>query len=76
MSVNQARAAIMRLATAIAWRESTKVEIVMWGGGSHPHRIGMLRNNAFTEYFSGENLYSPQSHDARKAMAYYRWACR
>ncbi len=62
----------MRLATAIAWREGAKVEIVMWGGGSHPHRVGMLRNNAFTEFFSDENLHSPQSDEARKAMAYYR----
>ena len=54
MTVNEGRAAVMRLATAIAWREGAKVEIVMWGGGSHPHRVGMLRNNAFTEFFSEE----------------------
>lgn len=72
MTVNDGRAAVMRLATAIAWREGAKVEIVMWGGGSHPHRVGMLRNNAFTEFFSEENLHSPQSDEARKAMAYYR----
>lgn len=72
LSVNEGRAAIMRLATAIAWREGEKVEIVMWGGGSHPHRVGVLRNNGFSNCFSTENLHSPQSDEARKAMAYYR----
>ncbi|OAS08555.1 MULTISPECIES: methylamine utilization protein MauJ [Pseudomonas] len=72
LTVNEGRAAVMRLATAIAWRESKKVDIVMWGGGSHPHRVGRMLNNAYTEYFSGENLHVPQSEEARKALAYYR----
>ncbi|AUF96329.1 hypothetical protein CXQ80_11065 [Pseudomonas sp. 02C 26] len=72
LTVNEGRAAVMRLATAIAWREGKKVDIVMWSGGSHPHRVGRMLNNAFTEYFSGENLHVPQSGEARKALAYYR----
>ncbi|MHC8339318.1 methylamine utilization protein MauJ [Pseudomonas sp. HLT2-19-2] len=72
LSVNEGRAAIMRLATAIAWREGEKVEIVIWGGGGYPHRVGMLRNNGFSNCFSTENLHSPQSDEARRAMAYYR----
>lgn len=68
----QATAAIMRLATAIAWREGQKVELILWGGGNLPHRLGVLRNNAVTEYFSNDNLHSPKSVEARKALAYYR----
>ncbi|MBD8601861.1 hypothetical protein IFT80_04295 [Pseudomonas sp. CFBP 8771] len=72
LSVNEGRAAVMRLATAIAWREGKKVDIVMWGGGSSPFRVGRMLNNAITEYFSDENLHVPQSDEARKALAYYR----
>lgn len=72
MSVKEGRAAVMRLATAIAWREGKKVDIVMWGGGSSPFRVGRMLNNAITEFFSGENLHVPQSDEARKALAYYR----
>lgn len=53
---HQCRAAIMRLATAIAWREGQKVELVMWGAGSSPFRLGMSRNNAITDYLPADNL--------------------
>ncbi|RFQ06064.1 hypothetical protein D0O09_01960 [Pseudomonas putida] len=72
MSVTEGRAAVMRLATAIAWREGQKVDIVMWGGGSSPFGVGRMLNNAITEFFSDENLHVPQSEEARKALAYYR----
>lgn len=72
MSVTEGRAAVMRLASAIAWREGQKVDIVMWGGGSSPFRVGRMLNNAITEFFSDENLHVPQSEEARKALVYYR----
>ncbi|MCS3456520.1 hypothetical protein M2366_002626 [Aeromonas sp. BIGb0405] len=69
---HQCKAVIMRLATAIAWREGQKVELVMWGGGSSPFRLGMSRNNTISNYFSADNLCAPSSNEARKALAYYR----
>lgn len=69
---HQCRAVIMRLATAIAWREGQKVELVMWAGGSSPFRLGMSRNNAITDYLPADNLCAPASDEARKALAYYR----
>ncbi|MGL6403580.1 methylamine utilization protein MauJ [Aeromonas hydrophila] len=68
----QCKAVIMRLATAIAWREGQKVELVMWGGGSSPFRLGMPRNNTISNYFPADNLCAPSSNEARKALAYYR----
>lgn len=68
----EARAAIMRLATSIAWRDGQKVELVMWGGGGRPYPMGIARNNHITHYFSSENLYVPGSVEAKKALAYYR----
>ncbi|MCF7717173.1 hypothetical protein H9X98_13370 [Aeromonas jandaei] len=68
----QCKAVIMRLATAIAWREGQKVELVMWAGGNSSFRLRMSRNNTISNYFQADNLYAPSSNEARKALAYYR----
>ncbi|MBD9631401.1 methylamine utilization protein MauJ [Pseudomonas sp. PDM19] len=72
MTDEQGQAAIMRLASAIAWREGQKVELVMWGGGSSPFPMGKMRNNAVTDYLSAENLCTPPSTEARQALAFFR----
>lgn len=66
MAVNEGRAAVMRLATAIAWREGAKVEIVMWGGGSHPHRVDMLR--PFGRNASGRRQRTKDFHSSAQSF--------
>lgn len=68
----QANAAIMRLASALSWREGQKLEVVMWGGGNRPYRMGIARSHGITEVLSDENRCSSENDEALKALAYYR----
>lgn len=68
----QAKAAIMRLASALSWREGQKLEVVMWGGGNRPYRMGIARSHGITEVLSDENRCSSENDEALKALAYYR----
>ncbi|ENI2479621.1 hypothetical protein ABXR30_005200 [Pseudomonas aeruginosa] len=72
LSDMEARVAIMRFASAIAWRERTKVEVVLWGGGNRPYPMGMLKNAGITHFFDSEFLPAPQDEAACKALAFYR----
>ena len=68
----QARREIMRFASALAWREGGKIEIVSWTGGNIPRSMGIMRNNAVTDYLSSEYLPSPTDETGRTALAFYR----
>ena len=72
LSKEEARREIMRLASAIAWQEGQKLEIVGFTGGNLPRSMGIARNNAVTEYLDGEYLPAPEDEKARAALAFYR----
>lgn len=72
LSKEEARREIMRLASAIAWQEGQKLEIVGFMGGSLPRSMGIARNNAVTEYLDGEYLPVPEDENARAALAFFR----
>lgn len=72
LSKEDARREIMRLASAIAWQEGQKLEIVSWMGGNLPRSMGIMRNNAVTDYLDGEYLPAPENDSARAALAFYR----
>jgi hypothetical protein len=67
-----ARKEILRFASALAWREGGKIEIVSWSGGNLPRSIGILRNSGRTDYVDAEHLPAPSSDAARTALAFYR----
>lgn len=62
----------MRFASALSWRESEKVEIVMWSAGNLPRSMGLSRNNSITEFLESEHLPLAQSEAALSALAFYR----
>jgi hypothetical protein len=72
LSRENARKSIMQFASALSWREGAKIDIVGWGGGNLPRSMGIIRNNAVTDYLDGEHLPSPQDDRARAALAFYR----
>jgi len=68
----QGRAEIMRFASALAWQEGAKMEIVMWSGGNLPRQTGRARNRTVRDYLEVDWLQSPESEGARTALAFYR----
>jgi hypothetical protein len=50
LSSEEARKAVLRFASALSWRERSKVEVVMWGGGNLPRPMGLIRNSGRSEY--------------------------
>ncbi len=72
LSREDSRKSIMHFASALAWREGAKIDIVEWGGGNLPRSMGIIRNNAATDYLDGEHLPSPPDDRARTALAFYR----
>ena len=72
LSKEEARREIMKLASAIAWQEGSKLEIVGWMGGNLPRSMGIARNCGVTEYLDGEYLAAPENDSARAALAFYR----
>lgn len=69
---DQARREIMRFASALAWREQAKIEILEWTGGLSPRSIGIMRNNIVSDYMCPENLPSVIDDKAATALAFYR----
>ena len=68
----QARSEIMRFASALSWRERRKIDIVTWGGGGRPHRVGILRNAVIANYLSPYHLPAVSNERAQAALAFYR----
>jgi hypothetical protein len=72
LSAEAARVEIMRFASALAWQQGAKIQIVNWSGGSRPLRIGRARNVAVSDRIDGEGLQIPKTPEARTALAFYR----
>lgn len=72
LSHEEARKEIMQFASALSWREGSKVEIIMWSGGNLPRSIGIMHNNQITDYFEEDHLPIPNDSSAKAALAFYR----
>lgn len=72
LSEEQGRVEIMRFASALAWQEGAKIEIVMWSGGNLPRQTGRAMNLTVREFLDVDWLQSPESDAARTALALYR----
>lgn len=72
LSHKEARKEIMRFASALSWREGSKVEIIMWSGGNIPRSMGIMRNNQITDYLDEDHLPMPREGSEKTALAFYR----
>lgn len=72
LSHEEARKEIARFASALAWRERAKIEIVAWTGGGYPRPIGIIRNAVTIDYLDDGMLPVAPSETAAAALAFYR----
>ncbi len=72
LSHEEARKEIMQFASALSWREGSKVEIIMWSGGNLPRSMGISHNNQITDYLEEDHLPIPKEGSAKTALAFYR----
>lgn len=72
LSDADARKEILRFASALSWREGSKIEIVSWSSGNIARSIGILHNSGRTDYLDTEHLPSPENDAARTALAFFR----
>lgn len=68
------RKAIMQFASELAWVEQTRINIVSWGGGSHPFRVVKRSNipSIVSSHFRITYLPEIEEVKARLALAFYR----
>lgn len=72
LSVDAAKKVILEFASALAWLEGGKLEIVHWTGGDRPRSMGIMRNNGISNYLDPEHIPQHLSENARTALAFFR----
>lgn len=68
----QARDAILRFGSVMAWSGDWRFEVTMWVGGSHPVGIGRLVGNVVQDFFDVNELGSIPDEDTATALAFFR----
>jgi len=68
----QARDAILRFGSAMAWSGDWRFEVTMWVGGSHPIGIGRMRGSMVQDFFDVDELGAINDDDTATALAFFR----
>jgi hypothetical protein len=72
LTTAQARDALSRLGSAMAWSGDWQFEIVSWLSGSHPFGVGRLRMGIAQDFFDIDELVHIPNEDAATALAFFR----
>lgn len=72
LSLREAREQILRFASALAWRENSKIEVFSWVGGGLPHGVGKFRGRVIQDFFEPNGLPDTDNEIALCALAFYR----
>lgn len=72
LSVKEAREQVLRFASALAWRENSKVEVFVWIGGGLPHGVGKFKGRVIQDFFEPDGLPETNDETALCALAFYR----
>jgi hypothetical protein len=72
MTSGQARDAILRFGSAMAWSGDWRFEVTMWVGGSHPFGIGRMVGNVVQDFFDVDELGAIPDEDTATALAFFR----
>ena len=72
LSADAAKKVILEFASALAWLEGGKLEIVHWTSGNRPRSMGIMRNNGISNYLDPEHIPQHLSENARTALAFFR----
>jgi hypothetical protein len=72
LSAGAAKKVILEFASALAWLEGGKLEIVHWTGGDRPRSMGVMRNNGISNYLDPEHIPQYLGENARTSLAFFR----
>jgi len=72
LSGDSAKKVILEFASALAWLEGGKLEVVHWTGGDRPRSMGIMRNNGISNYLDPEHIPQYLSDNAKTALAFFR----
>ena len=67
-----AKKEILKFASALAWLEGGKLEVVSWSGGNRPRSLGIMKNNGISNYLDPEHIPQNLDESARAALAFFR----
>jgi hypothetical protein len=72
LTSTQARDAILRFGSSIAWSGDWRFEVTTWMGGSHPFGIGRMLGNVVQDFFDVDELGAINDDDTATALAFFR----
>lgn len=72
LTTADARDAILKLGSAMAWSGDWRFEITMWVGGSHPVGVGRMRGTVVQDFFDVDELSAITDEDTATALAFFR----
>lgn len=72
LTTAEARDAILKLGSAMAWSGDWRFETTMWVGGSHPIGVGRMRGTVVQDFFDVDELSAITDEDTATALAFFR----
>lgn len=72
LTSGQARDAILRFGSAMAWSGEWRFEVTMWVGGTLPIGIGRMVGNVVQDFFDVDELGAIPDEDTATALAFFR----
>ncbi|WP_369927546.1 methylamine utilization protein MauJ [Xanthomonas sp. NCPPB 2632] len=72
LTATEARDAIHRFGSSMAWAGDWRFETTMWMSGTHPFGIGRMLGGIAQDFFDVEELSAIADEDAATALAFFR----